>query len=151
MDRATDSIEQHIYRERAVLRSNLEELEDRVRAVVDWRRHFRSSPALWLGCAFAGGLLIALGARPEEASRPLAYRREGEPFTRYPDHRQREISRAWRTIESALIGLAAGKLKEALARVIPGFHEQLARREGADYVHDFPGNNRSRHERHSQH
>ena len=46
MDRASDRIEQHIDREREVLRSNLEELEDRVRSVVDWRRHFRSNPAL---------------------------------------------------------------------------------------------------------
>ncbi|MBV9727226.1 MAG: hypothetical protein JO299_18840, partial [Gammaproteobacteria bacterium] len=52
MDRATDRIEQQIDREREVLRSNLEELEDRVRSVVDWRRHFRSNPALWIGCAF---------------------------------------------------------------------------------------------------
>jgi len=146
MDRATDDIQQHIHREREVLRSNLEELEDRVRAVVDWRRHFRSNPALWLGCALAGGLLIALAApRSEGAPRPLAYRRETEPFTSYTDHRQREISRAWRTIESALIGVAAAKLKEMLIRVLPGFHEQLGRPEGAGYVHDVPPNQRTQH------
>jgi hypothetical protein len=146
MDRATDEIKQHIYREREVLRSNLEELEDRVRGVVDWRRHFRSNPALWLGCALAGGLLIALAApRSEGASRPLAYRRETEPFIGYSDHRQREISRAWRTIESALIGVAATKLKEMLVRVLPGFREQLARREGVGYAHDAPPNQRTQH------
>jgi hypothetical protein len=146
MDRATDNIQQHIYREREVLRSNLEELEGRVRAVVDWRRHFRSNPALWLGCALAGGLLIALAApRPQGASRPLAYRRETEPLIGYTDHRRREISLAWRTIESALIGVAAAKLKEMLVRVLPGFHEQLARREDAGYEPDLPGNQRTQH------
>jgi len=146
MDRATDNIQQHIYREREVLRSNLEELEGRVRAVVDWRRHFRSHPALWLGCALAGGLFIALAApRPQGASRPLAYRRETEPFIGYTDHRRREISLAWRTIESALIGVAAAKLKEMLVRVLPGFGEQLARRKDAGYEPGLPGNQRTQH------
>jgi hypothetical protein len=136
MDRATDRIEQQIDREREVLRSNLEELEDRVRSVVDWRRHFRSNPALWIGCAFGGGLLLALaGARPAEAPRRRALRADIEPPDGYSFHRRREISRAWRAIESTLIGVAAAKLKETLAQVLPGFREQLARREGA-YIHD---------------
>lgn len=145
MDRATDSIQQHIYHEREELRSNLEELEDRVRSVVDWRRHFHSNPVLWLGCAFGGGLLIALtAARSEDSSRSLGYRRDADDLSG-GDHRRREISRAWRTIESALIGVAAAKLKEALAGVLPGFREQLARHEGAGYVHDVPGNKRHQH------
>ena len=144
MDRATESIQQHIYHEREELRSNLEELEDRVRSVVDWRRHFHSKPVLWLGCAFGGGLLIALTAvRSEVTSRSRGYQHDADLSS--GDHRRREISRAWRTIESALIGVAAAKLQEALAGVLPGFREQLARRQGAGYVHDVPGNKRSQH------
>lgn len=138
MDRATDRLEQQIDREREVLRSNLEELEDRVRAVVDWRRHFRSNPALWLGCALGGGLLIALARAPRsEDARPraMARLRDVDVPSGYSSHRRREISRAWRAIETALIGVAAAKLKESLAQVLPGFREQLARREGA-YVND---------------
>jgi hypothetical protein len=144
MDRATDSIQRHIYHEREELRSNLEELEDRVRSVVDWRRHFDNSPVLWLGCAFGGGLLLALAAaRSEETMLPLGHARGAEPST--GAHRRREISRAWRTIEGALIGVAAAKLKETLAGMVPGFREQLARREGAGYMHEHPGNDRSQH------
>ncbi len=137
MDRASDRIEQHIDHERELLRSNLEELEDRVRSVVDWRRHFRSNAALWMGCAFGGGLLLAL-VRPRPLD--LAPERLPGPDARapaaYPDHRRREISRAWRTIESALIGMAAAKLKDTLAQILPGFREQLARRESEHYVND---------------
>jgi hypothetical protein len=143
MDRATDRIEQQIDREREVLRSNLEQLEDRVRSVVDWRRHFRSNPALWIGCAFGGALLLALATAPVEGRRPLALRRGTEPPAGYSDHRRREISRAWRTIESALIGVAAARLKDTLAHMLPGFREQLARREGG-YVHD-PANDPTQH------
>jgi hypothetical protein len=144
MDRATERLEQQIDRERAVLRSNLEQLEDRVKSIVDWRRHFRSSPALWIGCAFGGALLIALAtARPVGGSRPLALRPETGDAGGHSAHRRREISLAWRTIESALIGVAATKLKDTLSHMLPGFREQLARRDGG-YVHD-PANDSIQH------
>jgi hypothetical protein len=135
MDRVTDRIEQHIDYEREMLRSNLEELEDRVRSVVDWRRQFRSNPATWLGLAFGGGLLIGLiagggrtAAVPALPARGHAIARE--PTAGFSDHWRREISLAWRGIESALIGVAGAKLKDTLAQVLPGFREQLARRKG---------------------
>ena len=143
MDRATDRIEQQIDHERAVLRSNLEQLEDRVRSMVDWRRQFRSSPALWIGCAFGGALLIALATARPVAGRSRVARRETEQPAGYADHRRREISLAWRTIESALIGVAAEKLKDTLSHMLPGFRAQLARRDGG-YVHD-PANDSIQH------
>jgi hypothetical protein len=136
MDRVTEQIEQRIDHERARLRSNLEELEDRVRSVTDWRRHYRGNPALWMGIAFGGGLLLSIVARssaepmPEPRYPPEASLGGAPLMASHPDHRRREISRAWRTIESALIGLAAAKLKQTLAQVLPGFREQLARHEG---------------------
>jgi hypothetical protein len=144
MDRATDRIEEQIDRERALLRSNLGQLEDRVRSMIDWRRQFRSNPALWIGCAFGGALLIALAtARPAAGRGRPVLRRETEPPAGYPDHRRREISLAWRTIESALIGVAAAKLQDTFSHLLPGFREQLARRAGS-YVHD-PANDSIQH------
>jgi hypothetical protein len=135
MDRATDRIEQHIDYEREMLRSHLEELEDRVRSVVDWRRQFRSRPGTLLGLAFGGGLLIGLMAAGARAGALPAreYATAGDPTAGFSDQRRREISRAWRGIESALIGVAAAKLKDTLAQVLPGLREQLARREGDGY------------------
>jgi hypothetical protein len=137
MDRATDQIERHLDRERAVLLSNLEELENRVKSVVDWRRHYRSNPSLWIGVAFGGGLLMALAAgRRAGIPARLEYAPGSAPPGGYSVHRRREISRAWRTIESALIGVVASKLKATLVQVLPGFREQLARREGNGYARD---------------
>ena len=131
MDRATDRIEQHLHDEREALRSNLEELEDRVRSAVDWRRQFRGNTAGFLGLAFAGGLLIGLlTARRSEALPAVEYSMtpSGRPATLRRDYRRRELSMAWRGIESALIGVGAAKLKDTLANLLPGFREELARR-----------------------
>jgi hypothetical protein len=138
MDRATDHIEQHLDDERQALRSNLEELEDRVRSSLDWRRQFRSSTAAFLGVAVGGGLLLGLmTARRKAVPAELAYpTRAGEPAARYSDHRRRELSLAWRSIESALIGVVAAKLKDALANLLPGFREQLAGRGRVGHARD---------------
>ena len=133
MDRATDRIEQHLDQERQALLSNLSELEDRVRSAVDWRRQFRSNTAALLGLACASGLLVGLmTARRTHAPSALEYSTNsgGKPATHYGDHRRRELSLAWRSIESALIGLAAARLRDTLANLLPGFGEQFARREG---------------------
>ena len=152
MDRAVDRIEQHIDRERAMLLSNLEELEDRVTSVVDWRRHFRSNPATWVGVAFGGGLLLALAVARRPSATRLDYLRAAAsraPYAEFPatysEHRRRELSRVWLTIESALIGLAAAKLKQTLAQLLPGFREQLAADEGVGYAHDPAAKRRSQH------
>jgi hypothetical protein len=131
MDRATERIGQEIDRERELMRSNLAELEDRVRSVIDWRRQFAGHPEAWLAAAFGGGLLIALLVRrPAGSPRVIEYSSNATPPPAHGAQRRREISLVWRTIESALIGVAAAKLKDTIAEVLPGFREQLARREG---------------------
>jgi hypothetical protein len=136
MDQATDHLEQHLEDERQALRSNLAELEDRVRSALDWRRQFRSNTAAFLGLALGGGLLLGLmtarrTAVPAELDHPTP---AGNPAARYSDHRRRELSLAWRSIESALIGVAAAKLKNTLVNMLPGFREQLAGRRSDSYA-----------------
>ena len=152
MDRAVDRIEQHIDRERAVLLSNLEELEERVTSVVDWRRHFRGNPVTWVGVALGGGLLLALAVARRPRAPPFVYPRAvasralySESPATYSEHRRRELSRVWLTIDSALIGLAAAKLKQSLAQLLPGFREQLAPGGGDGYARDSAARSRSQH------
>jgi hypothetical protein len=136
MDPSTDRIEHHLDDERQALRSNLAELEDRVRSAFDWRLQFRSNTAAFLGLAVGGGLLIGLmTARRRAVPAARAYPRmaDSKPATPYGDHRRRELSLAWRGIESALIGLAAAACKDTLANLLPGFREPLARRKGDGY------------------
>lgn len=132
MDRPTDRIEQHLDSERQALRSNLEELENRVRSAVDWRGQFRGHTATFLGLACAGGVLIGLMTARRMQAPPVAeypLTPGDKPGTAYNGHRRQQLSLAWRGIESALIGLAAAKLKDTLADLLPGFREQVARRE----------------------
>lgn len=134
MDRATDSIEKHVEDERQALRSNLEELQDSVRSTLDWRRQFRSNKGAFLGLALGGGVLIGLAtARRKAVPEGLTYPTTpaGGPTARNSDHRRREVSLAWQSIESALIGLAAAKLRDTVANLLPGFREQVARGEGS--------------------
>ncbi|HEY4448828.1 MAG TPA: hypothetical protein VGN03_09530 [Steroidobacteraceae bacterium] len=136
MERSTERIEREIDRERAVLRSNLAEVENRVKSAVDWRRYFESNPPLWIGVAFGSGLLIALAASRRAYTPAREVYPRGSASFEHSDHRRRAIARAWGGIESALIGMAAAKLKETLAQVLPGFRDALARREGDGNAHD---------------
>lgn len=129
MGTTTDQIESHIEHQREDLRSNLEELEARVKSVTDWRRQFRRSPALGLGLAFGGGLLLAavLGARArrEPGYRPVhAARRES-------GQGRRPMRHAWDNLQSAVIGVAAARATDALTQVLHGFIDRLAGSDGA--------------------
>jgi len=139
MDRDTDRIKQHLDHEHRALRSNLAELEHRVRSTVDWRTQFRGHTAAFLALACVSGLLIGIMTAPRRRTPggpEYPATTGGRPATPYGDHRRREVSLAWRSIESALIGLAAAGLKNTLARLLPGFREQLVRRDGNGYQRD---------------
>jgi|HubBroStandDraft_1064217.scaffolds.fasta_scaffold31611_6 hypothetical protein len=51
MGQTSDEIEIHISNTREDLRTNLDELEGRVKSAVDWRERFRRNPALGKLCA----------------------------------------------------------------------------------------------------
>jgi hypothetical protein len=59
MGEASDQIATHIDQTRDDLKSNLEELETRVKAVTDWRGHMRKHPMAMLVATLAGGLLLS--------------------------------------------------------------------------------------------
>jgi len=61
MGEASDQITTHIYQTREDLKSNLEELETRMKAVADWRGQFRKHPGpMVIAAPSAGALLSAL-------------------------------------------------------------------------------------------
>jgi hypothetical protein len=65
MGQTTDQIATDILQKRADLKSNLEELESRMKAVTDWREQFRRRPGALTVAALVGGALLAsmLGKR----------------------------------------------------------------------------------------
>jgi hypothetical protein len=66
MGKTTDEIAIDIDRSREDLKSNLAELETRVKAATDWRAHFRNHPGPMVSAALVGGVLLSLmiGTRP---------------------------------------------------------------------------------------
>jgi hypothetical protein len=66
MGQTTDEIANDIDRTREDLKSNLAELESRVKAVTDWRALFRNHPGPMVSAALVGGVLLSLmiGTRP---------------------------------------------------------------------------------------
>ena len=78
MGETTDQIETHLETKQDALRSNLEELEQKVKSVTDWRRQFRNNPGLMLGLAFGGGMLLAgVMRRPRRRAQYRPERRSG--------------------------------------------------------------------------
>jgi hypothetical protein len=129
MGQTTDEIKSHIESKQGDLRSNLEELEGRVKSMADWRQHFRRNPGVGLGFAFAGGLLFASMFGGTDSRAAGTYR---------PSHAasrgagNRLMLQAWENIQSALVGVAASKIADTVAQIVPGLREHLARSPGAD-------------------
>jgi Protein of unknown function (DUF3618) len=59
MGKTTDEIATDIDQTRADLKANLEELETRMKAVTDWRSHFRKHPGSMVVAALVGGVLLS--------------------------------------------------------------------------------------------
>ena len=59
MGQTTDQITTDIQQTREDLRSNLEELETRVKSAADWRSQFRRHPRAMLIAAAIGGALLS--------------------------------------------------------------------------------------------
>lgn len=122
MGKTTDEIESDIDNKREDLRTNLQELETRVKAATDWRGYFREHSGAMLAAAFGGGLLLSsmIGKRGSESTRAPGMRAATEP-----SGAKHEALKGWDTITSALVGAAATKFKGVLSEVVPGFAEHL--------------------------
>ena len=128
MGQATSQIEAHIENTRADLGSNLQELEQKVKSVTDWKQHFQQNPMTLLGAAFGGGILLAtmLGGRKKRRQERGFY---GPSPDREPhagtDHQKHKALETWDNIKGALIGVAATRFKDFVGDVVPGFQEQF--------------------------
>ena len=132
MGQATSQIEAHIEDTRADLGSNLQELEQKVKSVTDWKQHFQTNPMTMLGVAFGGGILLAtmLGGRKNRRGERGFYSPSpgSEPHAG-TDHQKHKALETWDNIKGALIGVAATRFKDFVGEAVPGFHEQFQRTE----------------------
>jgi hypothetical protein len=135
MGRTVDQISDHIESTREDLRSNLEDLAQKVKSAVDWREKFRANPGALLAVAFGGGFILASlvgGSRaPQENSHGAG---QALALAGASGDRKGRMLKAWDDIQSALIGVVAAKVTSTLAEAIPGFSEQLVPREDGSRV-----------------
>jgi hypothetical protein len=74
MDEKSDQILNHIESQRSQLGRNLDELEHKVKRTADWRNHFEDNPALMLGLALGGGLIVGSMVGGSSSKRRYRYR-----------------------------------------------------------------------------
>ena len=130
MGQTTDQIEHQIENKREDLKTNLEELQTRVKTATDWRHYFAEHTGTMIAAAFGGGVLLAsmVGRR---GNRAVPSQAEGfsEPVRPWRRSTQHEVLDNVDSIKSALVGAAATKFKGILGEVVPGFKEHLAKAE----------------------
>jgi hypothetical protein len=115
MGQASDEIKGHIGSTREDLRTNLEELERRVKSAVDWRERFRRNPALGVGLAVGGGFLLA--SITTRRSRRAAVRYESAPPA-YP--RRGPVQNLLDNLQRTLIGFVVARAADLATGVLLG-------------------------------
>jgi hypothetical protein len=63
LEETSSQIETQIRNTRQDLSENIDELEQRVKSAVDWRRHYTTHTGAFLGAAFGAGYLLSVIAR----------------------------------------------------------------------------------------
>lgn len=137
MGKTVNEIENHIEHKREDLKSNLQELENRVKSAVDWRHYFQNHAGTMIAAAFGGGLLLSTMVGKRKRSSNMA----PAPQDTADSGAKHQVLKAWDTITSALVGVAATKFTGMLSDVVPGFTEHLAKAEGDKGLN--PGNGAS--------
>jgi hypothetical protein len=148
MDEKPDQIIDHIEAQREELGRNLSELENRVRRSTDWRTYFDKNPALMVGAALGGGVLlgsmVSSGRRSRSRKSSYSYssaaampagsasaatgasasaaRRPSGPATSIQKSR---IHETVDHVKAALIAFGISKAKEFLTTAIPGFDQHM--------------------------
>ena len=135
MGQTSDQIETQIETRREDLRANFEELESKVKSATDWRQQFRANTGTMLAIAFGGGVLLAQVFGRSGGPRPYRSAERLQRAPAAPSPRRMELRQTWDSIQGALIGVAASKVKDTLADFIPGFREQIAQRDGHSPAH----------------
>jgi hypothetical protein len=142
MGTTTNQIENHIEHTREDLGANLQELENKVKSVTDWRRQFENNPMTMIGVAFGGGVL--LGAMMNGAKRNRYTRRSSGP--RAADRESNKTLQTWDNIKGALIGVAATRVKDFIGELVPDFHQHFdkAQSHRSTYASSDPNDIRER-------
>jgi hypothetical protein len=113
------------------LKQNLEEFEDRVKNILDWKVWYRHNTALAIGGAAAGGILLAF-LLPKSDSHEDAALESGEfdqmsavdiGPTRIRPARESRLHNVLDNSMAAILGVVGDQVQHFMSRAIPGFRE----------------------------
>lgn len=123
MGNAVEDIKSQILTVRRDLRQNLDEVEERVKAFVDWRRAYQSHTGIILAGAALGGFLVTrhFASKRRGAAAPAPHR-SVESNSMEPALAQVRAHVA--EIQTALVNVLATHAKRLLGQWIPGFAEK---------------------------
>ena len=128
MGTTAHEIASHIERTRHELGSNIDELEQKVKSVTDWKRQFEAHPVTLMGLAFSGGVILASLLAGGKGSRTNG--RVNDYDTTRADRNNGRASDAWDGIKDALIGVAASRVTDFVDGVLPGFKKHMPPAQG---------------------
>lgn len=150
MGEITNQIEQEIRTKRDHLGRNLDELEDKARELADWRTHYRNHSPAFLGAAFGLGIVLGLATISRRQPTPdygdFDTDVSHDPYPMRPAARRpergtgtaakalRQVGETWEQIADALVRTAAVKAIDLVAEFVPGFRDNVRRRDLYDGV-----------------
>jgi hypothetical protein len=131
MVQETRKIAEHIEMEREKLGENLEEFESRIKGATNPKNWFDSNPALFLGAAAAGGVLLGILVTPSKHKEWETGWEDTEPLSA-PTVKQKtpspHVSAVREVVDltlGALIGLGTRKFQDLVSQTLPGFREEF--------------------------
>jgi hypothetical protein len=116
--------------EREKLGENLVEFESRIKGATNPKNWFDSNPALFLGAAAAGGVLLGYLVTPSKDKGWEKEWEDAEPLSaptvksRTPGSHLSTVHEVVDLTLGALIGLGTRKFLELVSQTLPGFQEQ---------------------------
>jgi hypothetical protein len=124
----------HIREQSEGLRSNIEEIESRVKEALDWRTVYGKNTALALGGGVAVGLILSFVIPKKRSSatapyEPIQSRAEAVSGTLGVSHAQARVRQVFDNTLSAVVGLAAEKFQDFMSDAFPGFLQHYSQAE----------------------
>lgn len=119
-------IERHIEQTRNELSDNVNELEGRVKNVLNWRAQVEQRPITMMAAAFGGGVLLSAVLPPLRLPRTSA----GWPASTNGGNGG---SLPWEALKAALLGVAAAKITSFVEDLLPGFEQEFTKAKNASY------------------
>jgi hypothetical protein len=150
---------EHIDQQRDELGQNINQLEDRVRGMADWRTQFQERPMLGVGLAMGGGMLLGMllggggdkkdksesryasmyGAYQSPSYQPTQHNGgdssmmgwvTGQRGPSQATHQsKREAADKLDTLRAALMGMAVTRAQDFLNEALPGFRDEVDKAE----------------------